>query len=164
MVFTLHAVLLLVLAGAICVIGDEQQYAKAFFLETFSPGWEQRWQYTNVKKYKGRFNNIKQEALQDEAIQVGLSWLVLSIATIEFASFFCQIHWNQESFVCCSPHGHAACRLQLLMCTTALQHCLMRPCIPGMAWSCSMKCAFLRGTPAGVPTSSCCQHRCQGRP
>lgn len=88
MVFASHAVLLLVLAGAICVIGDEQQYAKAFFLETFSPGWEQRWQYTNVKKYKGRFNNIKQEALQDEAIQVGLSWLVLSIAAIEFAKFF----------------------------------------------------------------------------
>eukprot|EP00775_Hariotina_reticulata_P013784 gene13784-13905_t len=63
------SVLLLVLLVATCVVGDEQQYAKAYFLETFSPGWEDRWQYTDVKKYKGRFNSIKQEALKDEAIQ-----------------------------------------------------------------------------------------------
>lgn len=47
--------------------------AGAFFFESFREGWQNRWQYSAFKKYKGRFSTVQPEGFQDQAIQASAS-------------------------------------------------------------------------------------------
>eukprot|EP00879_Flechtneria_rotunda_P031120 GHRR01033972.1.p1 GENE.GHRR01033972.1~~GHRR01033972.1.p1 ORF type:complete len:154 (+),score=13.61 GHRR01033972.1:3-464(+) len=42
----------------------------SYFFESFSPDWPERWQYTSVKKYTGRFDTVQPEGFQDTATQI----------------------------------------------------------------------------------------------
>lgn len=42
----------------------------ASFFESFGPGWQDIWHYSNGKKYEGRFDTVQPEGYQDTAIQV----------------------------------------------------------------------------------------------
>lgn len=42
----------------------------ASFFESFGPGWQDIWHYSNGKKYEGRFDTVQPEGYQDTAIQM----------------------------------------------------------------------------------------------
>jgi hypothetical protein len=101
-----------VAAAAAAAAGQPPYMAGAAFFEAFGPGWEQRWTYSAVKKYRGRFTTVKPLGYQDPAIQVGR----VACARECLSAVLRRQHSNLQGRQACAGHS-SSCRP--CSCTTA---------------------------------------------